>query len=90
MGEKLAYYYLYHKEESFYLDLCLQLFNRTFLIFNTNTIFIHLSLSSIYDIMIHHNLFFPFTQHMINKKESFELTHIEYYQINNISLLSYM
>ena len=62
----------------------------TFLIFNTNIIFIHLSLRSQEDKMIQHNLFCSFTKHMINKKEQFELTHIEYYQINNQSLSSYV
>ena len=40
--------------------------------------------------MMQHNLFFSFTQNIINKKESFELTHIDYNQINNQSLLSYV
>ena len=42
MGDKLVYYYLYHKEEKFHLDICPQPFNRNFLILYTNTIFIHL------------------------------------------------
>ena len=45
-GEKLVYYHLYHEEESFYLGVFLQIINGMFLIFNTNKIFIHLSLSS--------------------------------------------
>ena len=31
-----------------------------------------------------------FTHHMINKKESFEITHIENDEINNQSFLSYV
>ena len=46
MGEKLVYYHLYHEEASFYLQVYTQLFNRNFLIFNTNKIFIHLGLRS--------------------------------------------
>ena len=37
-----------------------------------------------------HNLFCYFTQNIINKKESFELNHIEYDQINNQLLLPYV
>ena len=46
MGEKVLYYYLYHEEAPFYLGVYFQLFDRSFLSFNTSTIFIHLSLSS--------------------------------------------
>ena len=45
-GEKLVYYHLYPEEASFYLGVCIQLFNRPFLVINTNTIFIHLGLIS--------------------------------------------
>ena len=68
MGVKLLYYHLYHEEASFYLDVCLKLFNGNFIIFNKNTIFINLSLIPQYDITIQHNLFPPLTQYMINKK----------------------
>ena len=64
-SEKLVYYHLYHEEASFYLGVYIQLFNRPFIVFNKNTIFIQLSLSSQGDIMIQHNLFCSFTQHMI-------------------------
>ena len=40
--------------------------------------------------MLQHNLFCSFTQNIINKKESFKLTHIEYDQINNQFLSSYV
>ena len=36
-GEKLVYYHLSHEEASFYLDACIQLFSRIFIIFEFNT-----------------------------------------------------
>ena len=40
--------------------------------------------------MIQQTLFCSFTEHMINKKYSFEIDHIEYDQINIQLLLSYV
>ena len=33
MGEELVYYHFYHEEASFYMEVCPQLFNRPFIIF---------------------------------------------------------
>ena len=52
MDEKLVCYHLYYEEASCYMEVCIQLFNKPVLIFNENTIFIHMSLSSQWNILI--------------------------------------
>ena len=74
MGEEVVYYNLYHKEASFYLDVCPQLLNSIFLI---------LSLSSPQHITIQHTLFCPFQKKSIKRQESLKL--IEWIMIEYIN-----
>ena len=72
-GEELVYYYVYHEEASFYLDVYPQLFNGKFIVY---------ILSSQEHITIQKNFFCTFIRHSINRQEIFKINRMDYDKIH--------